>query len=71
LEGKRLDISEREIILAFPCHNGIPRIEDQQTFAYLPVKDFGLKVGLRSSTAQDPPPTSQFLIHADFILTAN
>jgi hypothetical protein len=45
-ETRRPNITEREIILAFPYRDDVPLIEDQQTFAYLPIKDFGFKVGL-------------------------
>jgi hypothetical protein len=45
-ETKRPNVKEREIILAFPYRRDVPLIEDQQTFAYLPIKDFGFKVGL-------------------------
>jgi hypothetical protein len=45
-ETKRPSIKKREIILAFPYRDDVPLIEDQQTFAYLPIKDFGFKVGL-------------------------
>jgi hypothetical protein len=48
-ETRRPSIEEREIVLAFPHRNGVPLIEDQQTFAYLPIKDFGFKVGLLTS----------------------
>jgi hypothetical protein len=45
-ETKRPRVKEREIILAFPYRDDGPVIEEQQTFAYLPIKDFGFKVGL-------------------------
>jgi hypothetical protein len=48
-ETRRPSTGKREIILAFPHRNDVPLIEDQQTFAYLPIKDFGFKVGLLTS----------------------
>ncbi|KAK6367945.1 hypothetical protein LTS17_010098 [Exophiala oligosperma] len=49
------DSDETTIVLAFPHSDYKPLVERQKTYAYLPVNSFGF----------------QFIIHADFVLTAN
>ncbi|EXJ91698.1 hypothetical protein A1O3_00248 [Capronia epimyces CBS 606.96] len=49
------DSDRTTIVLAFPHRHHTPLAEGQKTYAYLPVNSFGFK----------------FLIHADFVLTAN
>ncbi|KIW35069.1 uncharacterized protein PV07_01789 [Cladophialophora immunda] len=49
------DGDKTTIVLAFPHLNHKPLAEGQKTYAYLPVNSFGF----------------QFIIHADFVLTAN
>jgi hypothetical protein len=43
-EEKRPGISESEIALAFPIYNGLPVIAEQQVFAHLPLREYGLQV---------------------------
>jgi hypothetical protein len=50
-EAKRPGVEEREIILAFPYRDDVFLVEDQKTFAFLPIRDFGFKVGLLISIA--------------------
>ncbi|KAH8710040.1 hypothetical protein GQ44DRAFT_731273 [Phaeosphaeriaceae sp. PMI808] len=55
-EAKREGLSESPIMLAFPiADTQEANAEPQQVYAYLPIRDYGFK----------------FLIHADFLLTAN
>jgi hypothetical protein len=48
-EEKREGISESEIMLAFPLEGGELKIEDQHTFAFLPIAELGFKVSLACS----------------------
>lgn len=48
-ESKRANISTSQIILAFPVEvDGAvwtPKVEPQQVYAYLPIRDYGFEVG--------------------------
>ncbi|KAF2396452.1 hypothetical protein EJ06DRAFT_240603 [Trichodelitschia bisporula] len=55
-DPKREGISQSELLLAFPLDgSGQPRIEPQNVYAFLPVRDYGFK----------------FLLQADFLLIAS
>jgi len=44
-EQKREGVSESEILLAFPVdENNQPKLDSQQVFAFLPIRDYGFKV---------------------------
>jgi hypothetical protein len=45
-EQKREGVSESELLLAFPVdENNEPKLDPQQVFAFLPIRDYGFKVG--------------------------
>jgi hypothetical protein len=46
-EKRRLGCSESEIALAFPAidHTQNPQLDSQKVYAFLPIRDFGFKVG--------------------------
>ncbi|KAF2269756.1 hypothetical protein CC78DRAFT_452837 [Lojkania enalia] len=55
-EPNRPDHTESEILLAFPLEeDGTPRIQSQNVYAFLPIRDYGFK----------------FLLQADFVLIAS
>jgi hypothetical protein len=47
LEPKREGLQESQILLAFPVKEDLkPKLEQQQVYAFLPVRDYGLQVCL-------------------------
>jgi hypothetical protein len=43
---------QRAIVLAFPSCNGLPLVQDQQIYAFLPIKSIGFKVSSNSQTSK-------------------
>ena len=77
-DERRLGIQESEVVLAFPVQVGgvvCPKIEEQYTYAYLPIAQYGFAVRVRCSLLKlilvEVLKFTQYLIQADFILTAN
>lgn len=66
------DSDKTTIVLAFPHRDHKPLAEGQKTYAYLPVNSFGFQVAPLPLSRNDSILTvAQFIIHADFVLTAN
>lgn len=75
-EEKRANIHESEILLAFPIdEEWQPKIQPQQAFAFLPIRDYGFEVCLNllqpSSASVTFLTPLQFLLQADFLLIAS
>jgi hypothetical protein len=41
----RPDSKQRKIVIGLPYKDDVPQVQAQQTFAYLPINDFGFQVG--------------------------
>ncbi|KAH6668745.1 hypothetical protein B0J14DRAFT_518033 [Halenospora varia] len=54
-DDRRENVEKTEVVLAFPLKQGRPRVRAQDTYAYLPINDYGFN----------------YLIQADFLLLAN
>jgi hypothetical protein len=71
-DPKRSGLRQSELLLAFPLSDSNkPKIESQNVYAFLPIRDYGFKV-------RSPPPSfiqkltlAQFLLQADFLLIAS
>ena len=72
LEEKRLGVTESEHLLVFPIDaNNEPDLKPQQVFAFLPIRYYGFKVGIRERIRSLVLIMVQFLIQADFLLIAS
>jgi hypothetical protein len=43
-DDRRKNVEETEVVLAFPLKQGRPWVRAQDTYAYLPINDYGFKV---------------------------
>lgn len=72
LEPKREGVQESQILLAFPVQENLePKLEQQQVYAFLPVRDYGLQVCFRIKYMCICLSKEQFLLQADFLLVAS
>lgn len=72
LEQKREGVSESEVLLAFSVdENNVPKLDPQQVFAFLPIRDYGFKVSQTETGSPWLCLLGQFLIQADFLLIAS
>jgi hypothetical protein len=72
LEPKREGVQESQILLAFPVNEYLePQLEQQQVYAFLPIRDYGLQVCLRAKCLSICLYQEQFLLQADFLLIAS
>jgi len=71
-EPKREGVQESQILLAFPVQENLePKLEQQQVYAFLPVRDYGLQVCFRIKYMCVCLSKEQFLLQADFLLVAS
>ncbi len=62
LEEQTVHINRAEVVLAFPLDSSsVPLIENQELFAFLPLKDHGFKVNIQP--LHDPFESSQCVVH--------
>ena len=72
LEPKREGVQESQILLAFPVKENLePKLEQQQVYAFLPVRDYGLQVCFHIKCLSICLKREQFLLQADFLLIAS
>ena len=63
-EEKRASADKSEIILAFPVRDGMPWLENQRTYAYLPIRDLGFEVCLPISLTRHELRADQTVSHS-------